>query len=82
MSLQVFNFESVAISSIYLWVSLATATPIDPGYELFREVAFTSQQINFANEVCATQNPDQVFNRVRSKIECTVFAKELRDAQV
>ena len=62
MALQVYMFKSVVISSIYLFVSLATVTALNPGYELYREVAFTSQQMNFSNKmVCSTQNPDVVF---------------------
>ena len=77
MALQVFEFKSVAVSSIYLFVSLATTTAIIPGDKLFREGRlYTSQQMNFTNkEVCATQNPDLVFEPVRSKTECTFLCE-------
>ena len=75
MALQVFEVTSVSVSAICLWLSLALTTAINPGYTLYREVAFTSQQMNFTKQVCSTQNPNQVFKRVRSKIECAVLCK-------
>ena len=76
MALQVYKFKSVVVFLIYLFVSLVTVTAFNPGYKLYREVAFTTQQINFLNKKsCSTQNPDQVFNQVRSSIECTVLCK-------
>ena len=76
MDPQVYKFKSEVVSSIYLFVSLATVTAFNPGFKLYREVAFTSQQMNFLNKkVCLTQNPDVVFYRVRSKVECTILCK-------
>ena len=77
MALQVFEFISVLVHATHLWVSLlAAATGINPGYKLYRDGTFTSQQMNFLNEkVCSTQNPDLVSHRARSKTECAVLCK-------
>ena len=69
------NLRAAFFMSLKLFVSLATTTAINPGYKLYREVAFTSRQMNFTKMVCSTQNPDQVLNRVRSIIECTAICK-------
>ena len=69
------NLRAALLMTVKLFVSLATTTALNPGYKLYREVAFTSQQMNFTKKVCSTQNPDQVFKRIRSSIECTVLCK-------
>ena len=75
MAIKVFEFISRAVHAINLCVSLATSTGINPGYKLYRDVEFTSQQMNFSKKVCSTENPDQVFKRARSSIECALICK-------
>ena len=74
MSLGCIEFMSRAILIMSVNVVIPPiATNADiPGNKWHREITFRSKEVN-STKVCSTQNPKLVFNRVRSKTECTII---------
>ena len=69
-----FMSRAILIMIVNFVLTLIATNADNPGYKLYREVKFTSQQVN-STKVCSTQNPDFVIKQARSSIECAVICK-------